>query len=707
VPLRTRIILIFGAGTLLLLLLAAAPFLAVQGLQDADLARARGEAQAAAWTAALADAATAQEILSAHLAADPALVDALLAGDAPAVSRLLLAVQEGAPGLARIDVLAGEGRVYASSAGLAAEAPLIGTDNLRNRVEADPWLVGIEAGQGGRLLLVVTSGLRSGQFLSVAAPAGPVLDALLRDDRVWGGARAWFLVDRAGALLLSTDDAAWPALRAARAGAGDGAVETERAGRSYSSTATPLRNTAGLQIGTLVSQRDVTAAAQRRSLVLLLTGGGAALTFTLLLLGLHAVLRSALDPLSSITGVIRAMAAGDTASGADLPDRRDEVGEIAAAVEVFRRDIVALARAKLLERMRLAQQQALIRREMERLAGTLDAQERDALAADLRGIEAAPGEALADGFKLMAGRVMAQHARLADLLAERTRDLEVVRQALSERAQLSRLRQELEVARHLQLSSLPQVFPPFPDRADFEVYAAMAPAKEVGGDFYDFALLGGDRLAVMIGDASGKGVPAAMFIAMARSILRSAIVRGASPGQALALANGTVSVENHTLMFATVFAGVLDLRTGWLTYASAGHNPPYLVGPAGGVMPLSVPPGTLPGIALGILEEAEYDDQEVLVPPGASLVLFTDGVTEAHDPSGTMFGEARLEAGIAGLAQAGPEGVVAAIQAAVLQFAAGAEQADDITVLSARFLGGVGAAGVEVVAERVGVGPGA
>jgi sigma-B regulation protein RsbU (phosphoserine phosphatase) len=213
----------------------------------------------------------------------------------------------------------------------------------------------------------------------------------------------------------------------------------------------------------------------------------------------------------------------------------------------------------------------------------------------------------------------------------------------------------------------------------------MEPAKEVGGDFYDFALLDGDRLAVMIGDASGKGVSAAMFIAMGRSILRSAIVRGASPAQALAVANSTLAVENHTMMFATVFVAILDLRTGWLTYASAGHNPPYIMTQAGTISML----GGMAGIALGIVEDCIYDDEEQLVHPGSSLVLFTDGVTEANAPDKSMFEEERLEAALAGLTKVGPEATVAAILAAVQQFAAGEEQADDITVLSARYLGPV------------------
>ena len=701
--LRTRIVLIFGVASLALLAALLVPLLVVQTLTEQALATLQQDEQDAAWSAALERGATPFELLSSQMTADPALLEAAAAEDPATTGRLLAAAQARAgftrAGVTRIDIVGRQDRIFASSAGLAAESPLIDTSNLAIRLQRDPWLIGLEAGSGGKPILVVTTAFPGGRALSIAANADAILETLGRD-----ADRKLFLVDRAGTQLLSTSDADWPYLSAALArrppGTTDSHMQLDRDNSHFDVVSTPLLNTAGLQIGTLVSMRDATAAAQRRTLVLLLTGGGALLAFMGLLLALYGFTKAALDPLAEITRVIRAMAAGDSMVSAEMPDRRDEVGAIASAVEIFRRDIVALARTKLTGTLRRAQQQALIRNEMAKLASVLDAHDREDLAADLAEIEASSKEggqqdtALAEGFRRMAARVTGQHRKLANLLAERTHDLEIVRQALAERAQLSRLRQELEVARHLQLSSLPQVFPPFPHRRDFEIFAAMEPAKEVGGDFYDFALLdggplGGDRIAIMIGDASGKGVSAAMFIAMGRSILRSAIVRGASPAQALAVANSTMAVENNTMMFATVFVAILDLRTGWLTYASAGHNPPYLVTPApggpGGVSIL----GGIPGIALGVMEDAEYDDEERLVPAGGSVVLFTDGVTEAHAPDLSMFEETRLEAALATLTQAAPDTAVAAILAAVKTFADGTEQADDITVLSLRFLGPV------------------
>ena len=626
---------------------------------------------------------------------DAALFDSAQHRDQAAMVRLLERRRKAA-GLTRLDIIGSDGRLLASSAGLAADTPMLDTTNLRNRLQVSVWLRGLQLAPDGTLLLVMTSNFPGGEFISAAVTVTPVLDAMARE-----GDRALYIVDRAGTLRQSTDPAKWPQVAVALGRRSNHAAMIAEGAQTYTAVSTPLSDLAGSEVGTLVAVSDVTGAAQRQQLVVLLTGSLAVLVFAALLFTLYGLARDALDPLGETTAVIRALAAGDASASLDGADRKDEVGAIAEALAVFRRDMVTLARNKTRESLRQAQQRALIRREMTILAGMLDADEQEALLGDLRGTlaSAEEGAALADAFKRMAARVVAQHARLAALLAERSRDLEIVRNALAERAQLSRLRQELEVARHLQLSSLPRVFPPFPGRMEFDLFAAMEPAKEVGGDFYDFALVGGDRLAVMIGDAAGKGVSAAMFIAMARSILRSAIVRGASPGQALALANSTLAVENHTMMFATAFVGVLDLGTGWFTYANAGHNPPYLV-TAGDVQGIR----GAAGIALGIMEDAEYEDHDVQVAAGATVVLFTDGVTEANDPDGAMFGEPSLEASLAALGQSPPEQGVAAIQRAVQNFARDAEQADDITVLALRWHGPI-AAPAALTSERLSVRP--
>ncbi len=694
--LRTRIVLIFAIASVLLIMVATAPFWVMEQLTNGALSEAKQEAQQITWNGAVADALTPYEIVISRLADDAADFDASHSPDNAVAIRLLEQRRKEA-GLTRLDLIGDDGRLLASSAGLAADAPLLDTANLRNRLQTLSWLRGLAVGPDGSFQLVMTSAFPGGRFVSAAVSAAPVMRAMAR-----GGTRSLFIMDRRGTLRLSTNPADWPEIARALGQRGNRSALITRGTSTFAAVSTPLIDLAGSYIGTLIAVDDVTEATQRQELVGLLMGSVTVMVFALLLFALYGFAKDALDPLGEITLVIRAMAAGDANVSIDGAERKDEIGAIAAALEVFRRDIVTLARNKTRETLRQAQQQALIRREMTILASMLEADEREALLGDLRGTlaSAEEGVALAEAFKRMAARVVAQHARLGALLAERSRDLEVVREALSERAHLTRLRQELEVARHLQLSSLPRIFPPFPDRTEFELFAAMEPAKEVGGDFYDFALVGGDRLALMIGDASGKGVSAAMFMAMGRSILRSAIVRGASPGQALALANSTLAVENHTMMFATAFIGILDLRTGWLTYASAGHNPPYVV--IAGQPPLAI--NGSPGIALGILEDAEYDDSDVQLPQGASVVLFTDGVTEANDPEGGMFGEESLEAELAKLRLEGPEQGVARIQQALRIFARGAEQADDITVLAARWLGAAPVK-ADVLAKRLPVQP--
>ena len=696
VPLRVRIVIIFGLAALTMMAAVAVPLSVVQDYTQATLSEQRQNLLGLAWFNALTDHAKPYQVLAARLMLDPALAAAMAQGDPAAVSRALRTAGQPWPGgdqaLQRLDVITADGRLVASSAGLAAEAPMVNTRGSGARTVQSRWVVSVEDDPTGALFLVVTSAMPNGNLLAVSTALEPALRAF--DEAGAGTAlRSVFLIGHHSELLHATDPTAWPAVAAAHAKDGSFPLVLERDGHILDAVSAPLLNLAGTQVATLMVLSDATAASQRRSLILLLTGSAAAAVFAALLLGLYGFARVALEPLAEMARVIRAMAAGDAMAVADLPERRDEVGALARAVEVFRRDILALARVRIADTLRRAQQQALIRQEMQSLSAVLEEAERESLLAELQTIEATGGEqdgtALAAAFRQMAARVTAQHARLADLLAQRTRDLDVVRDALTERAQLFRLREELDVARRLQMGSLPAVFPPFPERTEFDLFAAMVPAKEVGGDFYDFALLG-DRLVLMIGDASGKGVSGAIFVATTRVLLRSAMVHGASPAQALATANVTLAVDNPTMMFTTAFIAVLDLATGLLTYANAGHNPPYLSAPgsasSGGLQTLA---GS-DGIALGVLDEAEYEDATLHVAAGASLVLFTDGVTEANRPDYALYGETRLEDVLQGLELESPEDLVAGIQDAVQRFADGEEQADDITVLVARFRGPTG-----------------
>lgn len=255
---------------------------------------------------------------------------------------------------------------------------------------------------------------------------------------------------------------------------------------------------------------------------------------------------------------------------------------------------------------------------------------------------------------------------------------ETVHSVFNAHAQLVAIRHELDVARRMQQAILPTRFP---DRPDVQLFARMEPARQVGGDFYDFFWLDEHRLGFVVADVSDKGVPAALFMAVSRTLLRAVAVDAAGPAAALSAANDLLSQDNEQAMFVTVFYGVLDLRTGRLVFANGGHNPPALLTEGGEAAFL---PGGK-GMALGAVEGVPYAEAEVVMPPGAALVCYTDGVTDAVDVAGDLFGEERLLGALGAPADA--RTLVDRLFGVVDGFSEGAAQADDITALSIRWSG--------------------
>ena len=254
-----------------------------------------------------------------------------------------------------------------------------------------------------------------------------------------------------------------------------------------------------------------------------------------------------------------------------------------------------------------------------------------------------------------------------------------------------RIESELKIARTIQMSFLPRRFPPFPEQHAFEIFGALEPAKEVGGDFYDFFLLGPDHLFVAVGDVSDKGVPAALFMAVTKTLLKGVAEPDLAPSEVLNRVNLELCRDNDSMMFVTVFCALLNHRTGELAYTNAGHNPPVLI--AGGRAParLDLPKGFL----LGAFEESRYRTQTILLTPGDTLVIYTDGVTEAMDRDQRLYSEARLQQVLAGTESDPTEQLVGRVMTSVHAFAQGAPQSDDITVLALRFKGpGAGESGV-------------
>jgi phosphoserine phosphatase RsbU/P len=255
------------------------------------------------------------------------------------------------------------------------------------------------------------------------------------------------------------------------------------------------------------------------------------------------------------------------------------------------------------------------------------------------------------------------------------------KQAVKDRDQLVTIQQELEVARKIQQSIVPRRFPPFPDRKEFEIHATMIPAQNVGGDFYDFFLIDDGRLGFVIGDVAGKGVPAALFMAVSKTLLKATALKGLPPEECLQQVNRILYMESVAAMFVTIFYGILDTRSGELHYCNGGHNPPYLLRADGQIEALEL----TGGIALGAMKNSVYKAKQITLQSGDGIFLFTDGVTEAMDRHSELFSEARLEENLKGKAGVSLPQLIESVIAAINVYASGAPQADDITTLALRF----------------------
>ena len=244
-------------------------------------------------------------------------------------------------------------------------------------------------------------------------------------------------------------------------------------------------------------------------------------------------------------------------------------------------------------------------------------------------------------------------------------------------AEKERIGAELDVATKIQASMLPCIFPAFPERDEFEVFATMLPAKEVGGDFYDFFFIDPDHLVLVIADVSGKGVPAALFMVIAKTLLKNNAQSGLAPEEVFATVNNMLCENNEASMFVTAFMGVYQISTGQLTYVNAGHNPPLLrrAGEEFTWLP------TKPGFVLAGMEDMAYRQETITLAAGDTLYLYTDGVTEAVNPAAELLGDAKLLADLNRRGDWDLFDLLHGIKGEIDQFAQGAEQADDITML--------------------------
>jgi sigma-B regulation protein RsbU (phosphoserine phosphatase) len=308
---------------------------------------------------------------------------------------------------------------------------------------------------------------------------------------------------------------------------------------------------------------------------------------------------------------------------------------------------------------------------------------------------ARPIVALTDSLKKAGGGILDYHSEIktGDEIEELSLSFE--RMTLELKGYIENLRQvtsekerigtELNVATRIQASMLPRIFPAFPDQEEFDIYGSMLPAKEVGGDFYDFFLIDEDTLVVLIADVSGKGVPAALFMVIAKILIKNNAQHGLCPHEVFEMVNDLLCKDNTEGMFVTAFMGYLDIPSGKFTCANAGHNPP-LVKRGDNFEWLKIKRG----LVLGGMENMFYKEEEAALRPGDMLYLYTDGVTEAVNPEKELFGEDRLMEAVTACREADLQKFTSFVKQKIDAFAGDAEQADDITMLVLKYHGGEG-----------------
>ena len=259
--------------------------------------------------------------------------------------------------------------------------------------------------------------------------------------------------------------------------------------------------------------------------------------------------------------------------------------------------------------------------------------------------------------------------------------IEYIRSAQKEHVQLVDIQTDLSVAREIQHAILPRTFDlKLPDADNVNIYASMLAAKDVGGDFYDFFPIDDHRIAFTIADVSGKGVPAAIFMAVSRTLIKATGIQDKPTNECMSTVNNILCDESVGSMFVTVFYGIYDLQTGQITFTNAGHNPPYILKADGQVEVVKSPCN----LVLGAVPDMPFSCDTMKLAPGDTLYMFPDGVTEAENKNHDQFGESRLEAALAECKGADSRHIVDTVNAKVKEFINGASQSDDITQLVIR-----------------------
>jgi phosphoserine phosphatase RsbU/P len=256
------------------------------------------------------------------------------------------------------------------------------------------------------------------------------------------------------------------------------------------------------------------------------------------------------------------------------------------------------------------------------------------------------------------------------------KEILTIRRWLTEHDQLVSIQYDLNISREIQQAILPKKFPPFPDEPNFDIYASMVAANEVGGDFYDFFLIDRHRLGFVIGDVSGKGISAAIFMAVSRTLIRATGLKGNSVSECMGYVNNLLCKESVSSMFVTVFYGILNTQTGMVDYVNAGHNPPFILS-SNGIHKVEM----TNGLALGVLDDFSFQSKQIKLNNGDKLLLYTDGVIDAFDLEETLYGEEQFANFLNHCLDLPVETIIKKSFIEINDFVGAAPQSDDITLL--------------------------
>ena len=621
------------------------------------------------------------------VAADPAFSAAVSAADLPALRRVGTLLTQGwltSGEISDLQILDAQGRILYASSALAEPVPLIDISTI-GAILGGAAPAGLRQTASVQFRAVTASRYEtwngSRTVLAVGSDAKRPLETFARAM----DAQA-YLIGTRGRMVEGTDPALWrdlDILLPQRVGTVRQAPLDERL---FAVTAIPVADLSAGSAGLLVAVQDATDALSALGRLTTLTVSLMAAIALLTVGGLYFYLRHSLAPLGRAVGILGAFSRGDTSLS--LPERgNDEIGQIGTAIAKLRRSLSVVDEARRQRELQRRRQERFVRKQMETLAATLEPGARDEVLSDLGRIVAATrGGAdasedtmsrlireddqlgpIAAVLQQMSARVVEQHRRLSELVAR-------LREALVRETRLASLQQELAIARDLQHSVLPA---DMAFRPTYAVKGVMESAQEVGGDFYDFFERRDGKLVFVIADVSGKGVPAAFFMAIARTLLKAIALFEDDPSACIRQLNDLLVVDNERMMFVTLIFGIFDPATGRVDFVNAGHLPPVRFGRASPAAFVR----TEIDMAAAVAEAMDYSTRSIELAPGESLVLYTDGVTEAFNAAGDQFGDERLLSCLDAATGKEPNAVAEAVLSVVKSFEEGVDQSDDITLL--------------------------